>query len=99
MGSKKKVEQWSADVSKEFLHMRTTNPKMVAIFGGVTDEDICNQIESCLKNQEVILSCVPEDERTVLTSRFDWLKQYLHLKSGKPKEKKKSGSEEATESK
>lgn len=49
------------------------NPSAAAIFGGVSDEEIREQIGAIAARREELLAALPEDQRPAMASRLDWL--------------------------
>lgn len=76
MGEKKTPQQWGADSTAEFKLMRTRNEKMERIYGSITEEQVKAGVERALKYRDAILACIPESEKAVLNSRFDFLKNH-----------------------
>jgi hypothetical protein len=77
-GGKKTAEQWGSDSVPELASMRSAsiNPSAAKIFGGITDDQVKEQVGALVKNRDKLLAALPADQRATVGKRLDWLVQH-----------------------
>lgn len=76
LGGKKTADQWNEMVTDiDSMRDPNINPSTAAVFKGITDGEIAEQVQSLVGKKQAILDSVPESVRPVLGKRIDWLAQ------------------------
>jgi 8-oxo-dGTP pyrophosphatase MutT (NUDIX family) len=76
-GKKKDADQWSDSVVEiDSMRNKSINPSAAAVFAGITDAEIAEQVGAILKKKDALLAACPAAVKARMEKRLDWLAKH-----------------------